>query len=104
MLVLDAQGTIQRANVAAAHLTLDKGIQEGTTCFWEVFGEGRDFSALRQQTLETLASVVEAKENSPGCVIIHADQTLLQIITSLRAGWFQHWPAKDLTFRPASSC
>ena len=72
MLVLDAQGTILRANVAAAHLTLDKGIQVGTTCFWEVFGEGRDFSALRQQTLESLASVVEAKENSPGCVVIQS--------------------------------
>ncbi|MDZ4402152.1 PAS domain-containing protein [Prosthecobacter sp.] len=69
MLVLDAQGTILHANVAAAHLTLDKGIQEGTTCFWEVFGEGRDFSALRQQTLESLASVAAAKENVPGCVI-----------------------------------
>ncbi len=69
MLVLDAQGTILRANVAAAHLTLDKGIQEGTTCFWEVFAEGRDYSALRQQTLETLASVAAAKENAPVCIV-----------------------------------
>lgn len=68
MLVLDAQGIILRANVAAAHLTLDKGIQEGATCFWEVFGEGRDFSALRQQTLETLASVAAARENAPVCI------------------------------------
>jgi PAS domain S-box-containing protein len=72
MLVLDAQGTILRANVSAAHLTLDKGIQEGTTCFWEVFGEGRDFGALRQQTLESLASLAEAKENTPGSVIIQS--------------------------------
>lgn len=69
MLVLDAQGAILRANVAAAHLTLDKGIQEGITSFWEVFGEGRDYSALRQQTLETLANVAAAKENAPVCIV-----------------------------------
>ncbi|MFN0080687.1 MAG: PAS domain S-box protein [Prosthecobacter sp.] len=68
MLVLDAQGVIQRANVAAAHLTLDKGIQEGTTSFWEIFGEGRDFTALRQQTLETLAKVAAGEDKAPGCI------------------------------------
>lgn len=69
MLVLNVQGTILRSNVAASHLTLDKGIQEGTTCFWEVFGEGRDFSSLRQHTLETLASAAAAQENAPACII-----------------------------------
>ena len=68
MLVLDAQGVIQRANIAAAHLTLDKGIKEGTTSFWEIFGEGRDFSALRQQTLETLAKVAAGEDNASGCI------------------------------------
>lgn len=69
MLVLNSQGTILRSNVAASHLTLDRGIHEGTTCFWEVFGEGRDFSALRQHTLETLASAAHPQESAPPCII-----------------------------------
>jgi PAS domain S-box-containing protein len=69
MLVLNAQGVILRSNVSAARLTLDKGIQEGATCFWEVFGEGRDFGALRQQTLDALASVSGTTESSPACII-----------------------------------
>jgi PAS domain S-box-containing protein len=69
MLVLNAQGAILRSNVAAAHLTLDRGIQEGTTCFWEVFGEGRDFSALRQQTLEVLVGAAEADALSQRSII-----------------------------------
>lgn len=69
MLVLNAQGVILRSNVSAARLTLDKGIQEGVTCFWEVFGEGRDFGALRQQTLDALAGVTSAAESSPATVI-----------------------------------
>lgn len=76
MLVLNAQGAILRANVAAARLTLDKGIQEGTTCFWEVFGEGREYSALRQQTLETLSSVAAANGRNDSAVItcsLHSD-------------------------------
>ncbi len=68
MLVLDVQGVIQRANVAAAHLTLDKGIQEGTTSFWEIFGEGRDFTALRQQTLETLGKLADGEDGAPTCI------------------------------------
>lgn len=69
MLVLNAQGVILRSNVSAARLPLDKGIQEGVTCFWEVFGEGRDFGALRQQTLDALTTVAGATESSPACVI-----------------------------------
>ena len=75
MLVLNAEGAILRANVAAAHLTLDKGIQEGTTCFWEVFGDGRDYSALRQQTLESLAVAALAQAPAPGCIITRQDSS-----------------------------
>jgi len=57
MLMLNAQGVIQRANMTAARLTLDRGIQEGVTCFWEVWSDGRDSAALRQQVLETLADL-----------------------------------------------
>lgn len=75
MLVLDAQGTILRANMAAAHLTLDKGIQKGVTCFWEVFGEGRDYSALRHHALESLAKVAASKENPSSCIITQPGAT-----------------------------
>lgn len=73
MLVLNVEGVIMRANVAAAHLTLDKGIQEGVTCFWEVFAEGRDYSTLRQQTLDALTRVSMAQNVSPGCIVTHPD-------------------------------
>ncbi|MBE2285221.1 MAG: PAS domain S-box protein [Prosthecobacter sp.] len=59
MVVVNDLGVILRSNVAAAHLTLDKGIQEGVTFFWEVFGEGRDFTALRHHTLESLAKAAD---------------------------------------------
>lgn len=73
MLILNLDGAILRANVAAAHLTLDKGIQEGTTCFWEVFGEGRDYSALRQQTLDALTRVALAHSPVPVYITTHKD-------------------------------
>lgn len=73
MLVLNVDGAILRSNVAAAHLTLDKGIQEGTTCFWEVFGEGRDHSALRQQTLDALTRVTMEQNLAPACIITRPD-------------------------------
>lgn len=68
MLILNAQGVIQRANVTAAHLTLDKGIQEGVTCFWEVWRDGRDSASLRQQVLETLASVSGSSGKTSACI------------------------------------
>jgi len=73
MLVLNGEGAILRANVAAAHLTLDKGIQEGTTCFWEVFGQGRDYSALRQQTLDALTRAELTQDPAPACIITRTD-------------------------------
>lgn len=65
MIVLDLQGTIHSANAVATRLTLDRGIQEGTTCFWEVFNESRDFTALRQQTLDMLARVSAGDSSQP---------------------------------------
>ena len=75
MLILNLDGAILRANVAAAHLTLDKGIQEGTTCFWEVFGEGRDCNALRQQTLDALTRVALAHSPVPVYITTHKDSS-----------------------------
>lgn len=60
MVVLDGAGIIQRANAAASRLALEKGIHEGTSTFWEVFGEGRDNAALRQQALEALEKAASA--------------------------------------------
>ena len=76
MLVINAEGAILRSNVAAAHLTLDRGIQEGVTCFWEVFGEGRDYGSLRQQTLDELSRLAAAQELVPGCIITRPDSAL----------------------------
>jgi PAS domain S-box-containing protein len=76
MMVLNAEGAILRSNVAAAHLTLDKGIQEGVTCFWEVFGEGRDYSALRQQTLDALTRATMEQALLPGYITTRAEASL----------------------------
>lgn len=75
MVVVNTQGVILRANLAATRLTLEKGVQEGVTAFWDVFANRRDFSALRQHTLETLARAHEAGENEP--VYIKASSDLL---------------------------
>lgn len=54
MVVLDHAGVIQRANASAARLALEKGIHEGSSTFWEVFGEGRDFAALKKKVTDAL--------------------------------------------------
>ncbi|MBX7210965.1 MAG: PAS domain S-box protein [Verrucomicrobiaceae bacterium] len=51
VVVLDFQGTILHANSAAAAASLARGIREGVTTFWEAFGDGRDDTALRHQTM-----------------------------------------------------
>ncbi|WP_395753125.1 PAS domain S-box protein [Prosthecobacter sp.] len=84
MLVLNSNGAILRANVAASHLTLDKGIQEGTTCFWEVFGEGRDYSSLRQQTLDALTRATMEHAVVPGCIITHPNDAAVDPATPSR--------------------
>lgn len=56
MIVLDQAGVIQRANAAATRLTLEKGIHEGGTLFWEVFSVDRDFAGMRQMVLDVLSS------------------------------------------------
>lgn len=73
MMVVDAHGVILSANVAATRLTLEKGVQEGSTCFWEVFGEKRDFATLRQHTLETLAHATGEDDAGPVCIKVTSD-------------------------------
>lgn len=84
MVVVNDHGVILRANVAAARLTLEKGMQEGMTCFWDVFGGKRDFTALRQLTLETLAHASASDEAEPVCINILSD---LVVDTAMPARW-----------------
>lgn len=73
MVVVDSHGVILRANVAATRLALEKGMQEGVTCFWDVFGEKRDFATLRQHTLEMLAHSTGEDEAGPVWIKVSAD-------------------------------
>jgi len=85
IVVVNEHGVILRANVAAARLTLEKGMQEGVTCFWDVFGGQRDFTALRQLTLETLAHAnAAADEAEPMCINIVSD---LVVETAMPTRW-----------------
>ncbi len=72
MLVVDERGVIHSSNLAATNLALDKGIHQGVTCFWEVFGSGRDFSTLRQHVLEVLAQLAKEGGSSP-VITAHTD-------------------------------
>lgn len=74
MLVVDERGVIHSSNLAASQLALDKGIHQGATCFWEVFGAGRDFSTLRQHVLDVLTQLVEKGGEAP-VITAHTDAT-----------------------------
>lgn len=86
IVVVNEHGIILRANVAAARLTLEKGMQEGTTCFWDVFGGKRDFTALRQLTLETLAHATASDDAEPVCINIASDLDVVAD-TAIPARW-----------------
>lgn len=80
IVVVNEHGVILRANVAASRLTLERGMQEGQTCFWDVFGGQRDFTALRQLTLETLAHATTTEDAEPVCINIVSDLELDSVI------------------------
>lgn len=69
MLVLDEHGVILRANDTVARESLERGIDEGKTTFWEVFATTANAGQLRQQW-QTAIDLLE-KGDSP------ATQTLL---------------------------
>lgn len=48
MLLLDETGVIVRVNASAAHLTLDKGMHEGSTTLWEAFASPAEVPRLRE--------------------------------------------------------
>lgn len=56
MLVVNESGVIIRVNASAAHLTLDKGIHEGSTTLWEAFASPAEVPALREQWSEVSKS------------------------------------------------
>jgi PAS domain S-box-containing protein len=64
MLLVDQDGVIHHANAAASAETLDKGITEGKTLFWEVFGRAADGPVLRQQWQQSLQKLAEQPEES----------------------------------------
>jgi PAS domain S-box-containing protein len=55
MLLLNEAGVIIRVNASAAHLTLDKGMHEGSTTLWEAFASPAEVPVLREQWREVLA-------------------------------------------------
>ncbi|MBL9131875.1 MAG: PAS domain S-box protein [Verrucomicrobiaceae bacterium] len=57
MLMLDDTGIIHRANAVAAHQSLEKGIQEGKTTFWELFATNGEGARLRQEWHETVEKI-----------------------------------------------
>lgn len=57
MVLLDDHGVVHEANAAAAALCLARGFQEGASPFWDIFCDGRDMTALKQQTLATLVKI-----------------------------------------------
>ncbi|MEZ5384225.1 MAG: PAS domain-containing protein [Prosthecobacter sp.] len=89
MIVLDGAGIIQRANAAAARLALEKGIHEGSSSFWEVFGKGRDRTTLRQQVVDILETAATADRapilDMPERTEADADMPARWVISSLRS-------------------
>ena len=63
MLVLDEQGVIQRANDIVARQSLERGINEGKTAFWEIFATPANAAKLRLQWQATIS--ILGKPNSP---------------------------------------
>lgn len=79
MLVVNESAAIIRVNASAAHLTLDKGIHEGSTTLWEAFASPAEIPALREQWSEVLKnekpvvlSTRRASESSPTRWVVSA--------------------------------
>jgi len=64
MVLVDAEGVILEANKAAMELSLARGIQEGVSFFWNVFGRDAADEALCQRTLAAVTEVVSSVEPS----------------------------------------
>lgn len=71
---LDDAGVVMHANPSAARLGLARGLVEGRSAFWEVFGEGGQGSLILKQHL---LSCLEDLKNEEG-----AESTILQMPAS----------------------
>ena len=74
MLLLDASGRVQRANVSALNPVLSKGIQEGLSLFWSSYGEGADPILLKEQTLAALERLAKSESPTTELLTIQARQ------------------------------
>lgn len=79
MLVVSESAAIIRVNASAAHMKLDKAIQEGITPIWEAFASPAEIPALREQWSEVLKnkkpvvlSTRRASESSPTRWVVSA--------------------------------
>lgn len=63
LLIVNVQGLILQANRAAGALALARGIQEGTSYFWEAFAEETAVATVRLDALAVLSNV--ARETTP---------------------------------------
>lgn len=61
MLLADADGVILKGNDPAHRLFLSRGLQEGVTQFWDVFGNDQTSARLRGETLGLIARTLEGK-------------------------------------------
>ena len=89
MLLLDAQGVIQRVNASAARLALEKGIVEGKTVLWEAFSAPKGAAALRDQWSENLPHLVSPEENSARSLLTFQSgdaEPTCWMLTALRRG------------------
>lgn len=68
MLLVDADGVILRANDPAHQLLLSRGVQEGVTQFWDVFGTDQTVARLRAETLSTIARTLEGKDKGASSI------------------------------------
>ena len=66
MVMIDVHGVVHAANSAASRLCLAKGLQEGESVFWEIFGEGNESQMLKVQLLEFFENLGESTES---CVL-----------------------------------
>ena len=72
MVLLDAEGVIVEVNRSAMEMSLARGIQEGASFFWEVFGNDAADADLRHQTLAAVTQVVSSME--PATPVIQIPQ------------------------------
>ncbi len=62
MLTVNVLGVVQQANMAAKNICLARGLKEGETEFWEVFGEASKSGLYKQQVLSALETLSDPGE------------------------------------------